>query len=410
MGAGTLIVGTGQAGFQVAATLRSEGYLEAITLIGEEPHIPYQRPPLSKGFVLGKQDAESIELRPATFYKNHQINLLSGEKIIAIDRAERQVELDSGGQLSYETLVLATGARNRKLAVTGADLDGVLYLRSLAEAIFIKERIAQAREIVIVGGGFIGLELAASARTLGKSVTVVEILPRVMSRVVAPIISEFFKELHAAHGVKILCGQTVMEIRGASDSVREVMLSDGSVLPADLVLVGIGIVPNTELASGARLAVSNGIAVNEYLQTEDTSIFAIGDCAEYPNHFAAARMRLESVQNATDQAQCVATTIAGRRAPYRALPWFWSDQYDIKLQMAGLSAGHDRMVMRGDAETRKLSVFYFKGEQLIAIDSINRPVDHMVGRKLIAAGASLTPEQAGDEGVDLKRFALAVPA
>lgn len=407
MGAGTVIVGTGQAGFQAAATLRSEGYQELITLIGEEPHIPYQRPPLSKGFILGKQDAESIELRPATFYKNHQINLLSGERVTAILRCEQQVEIASGANFSYDSLVLAVGASNRKLYVEGAELDGVVYLRSLAEAIYLKDRIASAQNIVVIGGGFIGLELAAAARTLGKNVTVVEALPRVMARVVAPIISEYFKELHTSRGVKILCGATVREIRGQGEQAREVALSDGSVHAADLVLVGIGVIPNVELVREAGLTVENGIVVDEYLRTGDPNIYAVGDCAEHPNPFAGGRVRLESVQNATDQATCVAMTIAGRPTPYRALPWFWTDQFEIKLQMAGISAGHDKVVTRGNAESNKLSVFYFKEGRLIAIDSINRPVDHMIGRKLIAAGVPLTPEQAADEKVDLKRLGLA---
>jgi 3-phenylpropionate/trans-cinnamate dioxygenase ferredoxin reductase component len=404
MRAGTVIVGTGQAGFQTAASLRSEGYADPITLIGEEPHIPYNRPPLSKGFVLGTQDAESIELRPVNFYKTHQINLLCGERVVGISRAEKQIEIASGGNLSYDSLVLAVGASNRRLPVSGGDLEGVLYLRSLAEAIFIKKRIEESQRIVVVGGGFIGLELAAVASSVGKSVTVIEALPRVMARVVAPIISEFFHELHTSRNVKILCGATVKEIRGANGHVNEVLVSDGSVHPADLVLVGIGVAPNIELARDADLAVSNGIAVNEYLETEDKNIFAIGDCAEYPNAFAGGRVRLESVQNAADQAQCVAMTIAGHRTKYNSLPWFWTDQYEIKLQMAGISAGHDRVVTRGNAEARKLSVFYFRSGKLIAVDSINRPVDHMIGRKLIASGAKLTPEECADESVDLKRI------
>ncbi len=399
-----MIIGTGQAGFQTAASLRSEGYADPITLIGEEPHIPYNRPPLSKGFVLGTQDAESIELRPVNFYKTHQINLLCGERVVGISRAEKQIEIASGGNLSYDSLVLAVGASNRRLPVPGGDLEGVLYLRSLAEAIFIKKRIEESQRIVVVGGGFIGLELAAVASSLGKSVTVIEALPRVMARVVAPIISEFFHDLHTSRNVKIFCGATVKEIRGANRHANEVVVSDGSVHPADLVLVGIGVVPNVELARDAGLAVSNGIAVNEYLETEDKNIFAIGDCAEYPNAFAGGRVRLESVQNAADQAQCVAMTIAGHRTKYNSLPWFWTDQYEIKLQMAGISAGHDRVVTRGNAEARKLSVFYFRDGKLIAVDSINRPVDHMIGRKLIASGARLTPEECADESVDLKRI------
>lgn len=404
MPAGTVIVGTGQAGFQTAASLRAEGYAEPITLIGEEPHIPYQRPPLSKGFPLGAQDLESIELRPGTFYDDHRIELIAGKRVISIDRAASQVTVALGARVPYEELVLAVGARNRNLPIPGADLDGVLYLRSLDEAIVLKERLKLAQEIVVIGGGFIGLELAAVASTIGKSVTVLEALPRLMSRVVAPIISDFYRELHTGKGVKVLCGAAVSEIAGASGKVRSVVLSDGSKYPADLVLVGIGVVPNVELARDAGLTISNGIAVNEFLQTADENIYAIGDCAEHPCIFAGARIRLESVQNAADQAQCVAGAIAGRPHPYRALPWFWTDQFDVKLQMAGISQGHDRIVTRGNAESRKLSVFYFLLERLVAIDSINRPVDHMAGRKIIAAGVPLTPEQAADESVDLRKL------
>ena len=409
MGAGTVIVGTGQAGFQTAASLRAEGYQEPITLIGEEPHIPYQRPPLSKGFPLGHQDSESIELRPRNFYHDHGIEFIAGKRVTAIDPPARKVTVAAGGGLPYEKLVLAVGARNRLLPIKGAELNGVLYLRSLDEAIVVKERLKLAQEIVVIGGGFIGLELAAVASTLGKSVTVLEALPRLMSRVVAPIISEFYRELHTSKGVRILCAKSVSEIGSSGSKVQKVVLSDGTVYPADLVLVGIGVVPNLELARDAGLSIANGIAVNEHLQTDDENIYAIGDCAEHPCVFAGARIRLESVQNAADQAQCVAAAIAGRRSAYRDLPWFWTDQFDIKLQMAGISQGHDRIVTRGNPESRKLSVFYFKENRLVAIDSINRPLDHMIGRKLIAAGVAVTPEQAGDESVDLRTL-QGVPA
>jgi 3-phenylpropionate/trans-cinnamate dioxygenase ferredoxin reductase component len=405
MRTGTVIVGTGQAGFQTAASLRAEGYQEPITLIGEEPHLPYQRPPLSKGFALGEQDFESIELRPRKFYEDHDINLVAGKRVTAIDRAERHLKVAQGHPIPYEKLVIAVGARNRMLPVKGAQLDGVLYLRSLDEAVVVKERLKNAQQIVVIGGGFVGLELAAVVCSLGKSVTVLEALPRLMSRVVAPIISEFYRELHTSRGVKIVCGSSaVSEIVGLGGNVQKVVLSDGTMYPADLVLVGIGVVPNIELAQDAGLAIANGIGVDEFLQTDDENIHAIGDCAEHPCVFAGARIRLESVQNAADQAQCVAATIAGRRSPYRALPWFWTDQFEIKLQMAGISQGYDRIVTRGDPESRKLSVFYFKENQLVAIDSINRPLDHMIGRKLIAAGTLLTPEQAADESVDLRKL------
>jgi 3-phenylpropionate/trans-cinnamate dioxygenase ferredoxin reductase subunit len=404
MPAGTVIVGTGQAGFQTAASLRADGYQESIMLIGEEPYIPYQRPPLSKGFPLGTQDLESVELRPKNFYADHQIQLLPGERVTALDRSSRRVTLATGNHVPYNQLVLATGARNRLLPVKGAGLDGVLYLRSLDEAITLKTRLTTAQEIVVIGGGFVGLELAAVACTLGKSVTVLEALPRLMSRVVAPIISDFYRELHSNKGVRVFCGAYVSEITGTGGAVQEVALRDGRTFPADLVLVGIGVIPNSELAHDTGLRISNGIAVDEHLQTDDENIFAIGDCAEHPCIFAGSRIRLESVQNAAEQAQCVAAAIAGRRNPYRALPWFWTDQFDIKLQMAGISLGHDRIVTRGNPESRKLSVFYFLENQLVAIDSINRPLDHMIGRKLLAAAVPLTPDQAADENIDLKQL------
>jgi 3-phenylpropionate/trans-cinnamate dioxygenase ferredoxin reductase subunit len=408
--AGTVIIGTGLAGFQTASSLRAEGYQEPITLVGEEPHIPYQRPPLSKGFPLGTQDRESIELRPAKFYQDHKINLIAGERVAALQPATQHIQLASGTRIAYDKLVLAVGASNRLLPIPGARLDGVLYLRSLDEAIELKDRLASTRDVVVIGGGFVGLELAAVASSLGKSVTVIESLPRLMSRVVAPIISEFFGELHAAKGVTILCGAAVSQIVGTQGKASAAVLGDGTKHAADLVLVGIGVVPNTDLAAGAGLRTSNGIEVNEYLQTRDENIFAIGDCAEHPCVFADARLRLESVQNAADQAQCVAATIAGRRDRYHALPWFWTDQFDIKLQMAGISHGHDRVVTRGDRESRKLSVFYFRNECLVAVDSINRPLDHLIGRKLIAAGTPLTPEQAADESMDLRKLEQKAPA
>ncbi len=286
----------------------------------------------------------------------------------------------------------------------GGDLDGVLYLRSLAEAIFIKKRIEEAKEIVVVGGGFIGLELAAVASALGKSVTVIEALPRVMARVVAPIISEFFHELHTSRGVKILCGANVSEIRGVDGRVNEVAVSDGSVLPADLVLVGIGVVPNIELARDAGLADLKrncGGRVSADCGQEYLRDWRLRGISERVRGWAGAvGVRAERGGSGAVHRQddCRA------RTKYNSLPWFWTDQYEIKLQMAGISAGHDRVVTRGNAEARKLSVFYFRNGKLIAVDSINRPVDHMIGRKLIASGASLSPEEAADESVDLKRI------
>jgi 3-phenylpropionate/trans-cinnamate dioxygenase ferredoxin reductase component len=399
---GVVIVGAGQAGFQVAASLRMEGYEEPIALIGDEPSLPYQRPPLSKGFMTGKQDIEGTALRPGAFYESHRIALVTGAKVTAIDRAGRSVNLASGGRSRYDTLVLAVGARNRTLPVKGAELDGVCYLRTDAEAIEIRQRLEQARDVVVIGGGFIGLEMAAAARTLGKSVRVLEVQSRLMPRVVSPILSDFYRDIHTGQGVGISLGISLSEIRGDQGKVSEVVLSDGSRWPADLVLVGIGVVPNIELARDAGLGIANGIVVDERLRTEDESIYAIGDCADHPNPFAGGRVRIESVQNAADQAKCVAAAIVGRAENYRAVPWFWTDQFDIKLQMAGLSGGHDRVVARGEPESRKFSVFYFRDGRLAAVDSVNRPGDHLAARKLIGAGTEVTPEQVADASVDLK--------
>lgn len=393
MAAGVVIAGAGQAGFQVAASLRSKGYEDAITLIGDEPWLPYQRPPLSKAFMAGKQDIDSTTLRPESYYQDHSIDLLRGERVAAIDTATNRVRLASGSAISYQALVLATGARNRSLPVEGAELDGVCYLRTRDEALAISERLEAAANLLVIGGGFIGLELAATAALLGKQVVVVEAQSRLMSRSVAPIMSDYFRELHLRHEVKFALGVTTREIVARGSRVSEVVLADGTIYPADLVVVGIGVLPNTELASAAGLACANGIAVDEYLRTSVENICAIGDCAQHPNRFAGGLARLESVQNAVDQAHCVAAAITGDQRPYDAVPWFWTDQFDAKLQMVGLSQGYDAVVTRGLPESNKFSLYYFRENRLIAIDSINRPADHMAGRKLLAAGTPVTPEQ-----------------
>ena len=410
MPGGVVIVGGGQAGYQTAASLRTEGYDGPVFLIGDEPGIPYQRPPLSKGFLLGKQNHSQILLRPESFYQSHRIELLAGVRAIAIDRIALKLRLDSGVHLNYDLLVLALGARNRPLPVPGATLEGVCYLRTLAEAIEVKQRLEHAQQVVVIGGGFIGLEIASSARTLGKSVTVIEALPRLMARVVAPAVSEFFLAAHTAKGVAILLNAQAREIHdgkvGGTGKVQGVSLKDGRQIPADLVVIGIGIEPNTELARAAGLPIADGIVTDELLRTPDERVFAIGDCAEHSSKFAgvfaSSQVRLESVQNAVDQGVCVARTITGKPAPYSATPWFWSDQFDIRLQMAGLPGGYDRTVIRGEPESGKFSVFYFRGTKLCAVDSVNRPLDHLAARKLVGSGTTLTLEQAADESVNLK--------
>jgi 3-phenylpropionate/trans-cinnamate dioxygenase ferredoxin reductase subunit len=403
--AGVVIAGAGQAGFQLAFSLRTEGYRSPITLIGDESWLPYQRPPLSKAFMAGKHDIETTTLRPESFYQDHDIELLLGHNIASIDRTHRRILLPSGHPVPYSSLVLATGARNRLLSIPGAGLDGVCYLRTRDEALDLSVRLATAERIIVVGGGFVGLEFAATAAGLGKKVLVVETQSRLMARAVAPVMSEFFRDLHHAHGVEIALTTTTREILGRDGRVSGAVLSDGDVHPADLVVVGIGVIPNTELALSADLPVVNGIVVDDHLRTPDPHIYAIGDCALHPNPHAGASVRLESVQNAVDQARCVADALAGNPHPYTAVPWFWTEQFDAKLQMVGLSQDCDEVVTRGDPATRKFSVCYFKDNRLTAIDSINRPADHLAGRKILAADATISPQQAADLAIDLKSFA-----
>ena len=389
---GIVIVGGGQAGLEAAAALRTLGYDGPVTLICEEAHAPYQRPPLSKDFLMGKQEADSVFLRALAYYEKHRIDLVLGDRATEINRGARLVHLAGGGTVAYEQLILAVGARNRALPVSGAE--HALYLRSLDEAVTLRQRLAEARHgVVVIGGGFIGLEVAAAARGAGKAVTVIEAAPRLMARAVSPVLSDFFLDVHRGQGADVLLNTAVVEVR--PDCVT---LTGGWRINADLVVVGIGVVPNIELARDAGLEVSDGVTVEEFLRTSDPDIFAIGDCAHHP------RARLESVQNAVDQAKCVARAIMGNPAPYRDVPWFWTDQYEIRFQMVGLAAGYDQSVLRGSIEDRKFSVFYFKQRRLLAVDSVNRFGDHIAARKILAAGTALTPEQAGDETADLKRL------
>lgn len=406
---GVVIIGAGQGGFQTAWSLRTKGYEGRITLVGEEPHLPYQRPPLSKGMLTGKQEARHAILRPAAFYEKQRIDLIAADRATEIDRAAQRVKLSSGASLDYAHLVLATGARNRELPLPGAQfngahLDGVHYLRDLTEAEQLREHLQQAERVAIIGGGFIGLEVAAASRTQGKSVTVIEAGERLMGRVVAPAMSDFFLHQHSEHGAKVLTSAAAESIGAENHRARQVILSDGTRVPADLLVIGIGVIPNVELAEAAGLAVANGIIADTDLRTQDPRIFAIGDCASYPNEYSGTRVRLESVQNAVDQAVSVAEQIVGTGTPYDAAPWFWTEQYDIRLQMAGLSIGYDQVVERGVPDSGDFSLFYYREGSLISVNSINRPAEHLTARRLIAARAQVRPEQAADESIDLKEL------
>ncbi|CAX22741.1 MAG: FAD-dependent oxidoreductase [Methylorubrum extorquens] len=403
-----VIVGAGQAGFQAAASLREAGFSGRLTLVGEEAALPYQRPPLSKAYLAGKTDARGLLLRQESFFAEHRIAHRPGIRVTAIDRAGRSVRLSDGEDLSYDHLILATGTRNRALPVPGADLDGVRQLRSLDDADALRAAIEGIHRIVVIGAGFIGLEFAAVCAARGLSVTVIEAAERVMARAVSPETSEAFRAFHEEAGVTFLFGAGVTAIEGEGGRAVAVRTADGQSLPADLVLVGIGVVPNQELAAEAGLAVRDGIEIDAFLATSDPAISAIGDCVRFPSRFASGmpggdRVRIESVQNAVDQGRCLAARLTGRPAAYDAVPWFWSDQGPRKLQIAGLAAPSDASVLRRAGAG--FSVFRFRDGALSAVESVDRPADHMAARRLLAAGKRLTPEQAGDPGFDLKALA-----
>jgi 3-phenylpropionate/trans-cinnamate dioxygenase ferredoxin reductase subunit len=403
-----VIVGAGQGGFQVAASLRDEKFDGRIVVVGDEPELPYQRPPLSKAYMNRTMLDSGIYLRPETYFTQQNIDVMAGETVTRIARGEKCVALGSGARLAYDHLVLATGARNRLLAsLPGHDGDGVAYLRSLADARALRERIEAIENVVVIGAGFIGLEFAAVAAKRGKKVTVIEAAARPMGRAVSREISDFFTEAHRAWGSELLFDTTLSQIVRADGAVREVETSAGRKIPAELVVIGIGVVPNAELAAEAGLAVNNGIVVDAQLLTSDPAISAAGDCVSFPSAHAGDIVRLESVQNAVDQGKAIAARLMGKPANYEAVPWFWSDQGDPKLQMVGLTGGHDRTVVRGDIAQRQFSVFCFRGERLLGIETVNRASDHVMGRRLLAQKRELTPEQVAASDFDLKAFVQA---
>ncbi|MER7112513.1 NAD(P)/FAD-dependent oxidoreductase [Streptomyces sp. NPDC000229] len=406
MGArGVVVIGAGQGGLDTAAALRARGYRGRITLVGDEPALPYQRPPLSKGFLTGDTAAGELELRPRAFFAAQNVELLSGIRATKIDRERRAVLLETGATLPYDSLVLATGARPRTLPVPGAgSLSGVLTLRGLADAEDLRERLTgPPRRLVVIGAGFIGLELAATARRLGHEVTVVEAQGRALARALTPAMSARLVAEHVDAGVRVLLDREVTGLWGESAGRVEVVELDGAErIPADLVVVGIGVLPNTELAALAELQVGDGILVDAQLRTDDPDIYALGDCARFPSPHAGRHLRLESVQNASDQAKCVAAGICGDRVPYTAVPWFWSEQYGLRLQIAGLTAGHDETVVVGDPDAGRFSVFCFREDRLTGVESVNRPADHGIARRLLASGTELTADDVRRPGFDLK--------
>jgi 3-phenylpropionate/trans-cinnamate dioxygenase ferredoxin reductase component len=396
-----LIVGAGHAGFQLAASLRQHGFGGRICLINDEAHLPYQRPPLSKAYLKGAGAPDSLMFRPNKFYREQKIEL-TADRAVAIDRATRKLLLASGASLDYGHLALATGARNRLLDIPNANLADVRYLRIFDESEALRQRIASARRVVVIGAGFIGLEFAATARAKGLEVDVIELGARVMARAVTAEISDFFQERHTAAGIRIHLGVQATAVESDGVDVTGVSLSDGRHIEADLVVVGVGVLPNVELAGEAGLEVAAGIIVDQQLLTSDPNISAIGDCALFASPRFGGSLRLESVQNASDHARCVAARLTGDARTYDGLPWFWSDQGDDKLQIAGLTTGYDRVVVRGDRTQRSFSAFCYRSGQLVGIESINRASDHVFGRKILGMNRSIAPEQAADLSFDLK--------
>jgi len=399
-----VIVGAGHCAGQLAARLRAEGFEGGIVVIGDEPHVPYQRPPLSKQFIAGEVELDRVHLRPADFYDSSDVELRLGTRVTAIDRDKRTVSLDGGETVDYDKLVLATGARARELSVPGADLKGITYLRNLGHAHEIRERIRPGARLAVVGGGYIGLEIAAVAAKAGVSVTILEMEPRLLSRVVAKPVSEYYLGLHEAAGVDVRTGVRVVGFEGG-DRVERVMLEVGEALEVDFVVIGVGVVPNDELAAEAGLAVDNGIVVDEYGRTEDPNVFAAGDCTSHPSALYSRRVRLESVHNAMAQAKVVAANLCGNTTAYDEVPWFWSDQYDVKLQIAGLSQGHDETVLRGDPKAGAFTVFYLKDGVVIAADTVNGMRDHMACRALVTKRARIPADVLSDPESVLKDLA-----
>lgn len=400
-----IIVGAGQAGFQLAHSLRQEGYEGRIALIGDEDSLPYQRPPLSKGYLLGKITTQSLHFRPKKFYEDNRIDLVCGPAV-TIDRTNHRVLLRGGGALTYDHLILATGAHNRCLPVLGADLDGVFGLRTLTDADAIGARLRTAKSVVVVGAGFIGLEFAAIAQSVGLSVHVLEMADRPMARTLSNAMSNFFSEAHRNWGVELSFGQSLTRIDGKVGKVTAAVKANGETVDADLIVFGIGVLPNTALAEEAGLDIRNGVKVDSYLISSDPAISAIGDCASFPTA-DGEWIRLESVQNAVDQAKAVAGRLVGHGRRYDAVPWFWTDQGDLKLQIAGPSAGYDFVVTLGDRQERSFSVLVFRRGQLIAVEAVNRAWDYMAGRKLLARQTPLSPNEAGQPGFDLRAYEAA---
>lgn len=377
-----VVIGAGQAALQTIMSLRQGGYEAAITLVGDEAYLPYQRPPLSKAYLSGKMERDRLFLKPDAFYTDNQVTLKLDMRVDSLDAAAKSVKLSNGETLAYEYAVIATGSRPRLLDVPGRQLDNIFDLRSMADIDAMQPHFVEGKKLLVVGGGYIGLEAAAVAAAMGMRVHVLEAAPRLLARVAEPEISAFYTRLHKDNGVTLVTDSQMTGFVG-DNAVRGVEMADGSVINADIVITGIGILPNIEIAEAAGLTVENGIVVNEVGQTSDAHIFAAGDCTSHPNDLLGRTMRLESVPNAIEQGKAVASAICGAPKPYHQVPWFWSDQYDVKLQIAGVPLEIDQKVLRGDDSTNSFAWFYFTGDKLTGVTAVNRPAEFMAGRMLI---------------------------
>ncbi len=411
---GLLIIGASQSGVQLAVSLRALGFDEHITLLGDEDHRPYQRPALSKEFLQGTVESESLIFRSNEYWAEHNVELVKGEYIVRIEKeadGSGVAHAASGKQFPFKRLALTVGARARKLEIEGGDLDGVLYLRNADDALALKARVGDAQDVVVIGGGFIGLEAASSLQKMGKNVTVLEFGPRLVGRAVGEETAEYFLQAHRARGLDIRLNTSAKRFTtaGTADNrtaVAAVELQDGTVLPAQIVLVGIGVIPNTQLAEQLGLTVDNGIVVDRFALASDGTTVAIGDCANMPNPVPGSepgeRIRLESVNNAIEHAKVAAYSLTGRREEYAGIPWFWSNQADLKLQIAGLCNGYDQTVLRRDEERGKFSVLYYRQGQIIAADCVNAPLDFMAVKNALAKGQNIPADAAADPATPLK--------
>lgn len=400
-----VIIGTGQSAAQCALTLRRNMFKDNITMIGEEKHLPYQRPPLSKEFLSGEVSLERVFMKSKEFFDQNDVTIFTSTPVISIDRNKKILSLSNQEDLTYNKLVIATGSRVRKLNVEGSSLKNISYLRSIEDANRLKEYFKFGKKLVIVGAGYVGLEVAATAVKKGINVTLIEMENRIMSRTVDPVISKYFDSLHRQNGVEIFLEAALEKFEG-KDAVERVICSNGQIIEADGVLIGVGILPNQELAESAGLNCNNGILVDEFGRTEDTSIFACGDCTNHPNAYLNKNLRLESVHNALEQAKTVAMSLLGKQEKYNQVPWFWSDQYDKKLQIVGFSDDHDELVIRGSIEEDNFMLFFLKEGKLIAVNAVNNPKEFLICKKLVANKEKISSDAISNQSVDLKELLI----